>query len=556
MTYGFRYGLLVLACGVLLAGIARAEENNSAVTDGPSRGELFEARMRADMGPAYNPLSAAAIPAFVLPKDVKGDLRFGVDVSHYNDENCVCKPGEICSECKVDWSKAQQQKISFVYVKASQGTQYRDPTFAYHWRALAEKKIARGAYHFMSADEDPVAQADNFLDKLDESGKLLAVDLPPCLDLEADLRKDSSKRWIVTDTGEIRDFWLGQQPDAIVQKVLQWLKRVEEKTGRIPIIYTSRGWWNDRIKDEKKIALFSRYPIWIANYTDTGSPINGKPKVPNDQVWTLWQFTETGRTGTDTLPGKVDINVFNGELGSFERTLGVAIPEQKVAQANPSPPSDAAKPSEPAAEAKPSEPKDTGKSLIERRMLGWRHGQKRSETKRLNPLLVDWDKLPESDRNQRCRETADLPKMLAGAGYVLRRVNLIRAYGDWLAKAGESIDQAAAHQSPANEQPRHNVVIAEIDRPEGFAIAERALELPRTSLWLASREDPMALARAFSGDRAKGFKILLEKADGWTRYDHLVAGSVAGSDTAKKPSDGAANDSAVAVMPMPLRSVT
>src|SRR5262249_40956567 len=150
------------------------------------------------------------------------------------------KPGEACTACKINWSRAQSQKVSFVYAKATQGTRYRDPTFDYHWRTLGEKKISRGAYHFMSADEEPIEQADNFLEKLEDSGKLLAADLPPCLDLESDVRKDRAKRWIVTDTGEIRDFWLGQDPDDIIQKVLKWLKHVEEKTGRTPIIYTSR----------------------------------------------------------------------------------------------------------------------------------------------------------------------------------------------------------------------------------------------------------------------------------------------------------------------------
>lgn len=184
--------------------------------------------------------------------------------------------------------------------------------------------------------------------------------------------------------------------------------------------------------------------------------------------------------------------------------------------------------------------------LIERRMLGWRHGQKRSETKRLNPLLVEWEKLPESDKEQRRKETADLPKMLAGAGYVLRRVNLIRAYGDWLAKAGEMMDQAEAQADQ-----RHNIVLAEIDRPEGFAIAERAIGLPSTSLWLASYEDPLALARSLSGDQAKRFKVLLDKADGWTRCDHLVASSITNSETTEKP-----NDIPTKAMPTQLRSVT
>jgi len=128
--------------------------------------------------------------------------------------------------------------------------------------------------------------------------------------------------------------------------------------------------------------------------------------------------------------------------------------------------------------------------------------------------------------------------MLAGAGYVLRRVHLVRAFGHWLASAGALMDQAEAHKGN-----RHNVVVAEIDRPEGFAIAERALRLPKLSLWLASREDPLALAHSISGEQEKRFKALLAKADGWTRCDHLVASSAG----APKPADAQETFAAKAV---------
>ena len=180
--------------------------------------------------------------------------------------------------------------------------------------------------------------------------------------------------------------------------------------------------------------------------------------------------------------------------------------------------------------------------LIERRLLGWRHGAKRSEAKRLNPLLVEWAKLPETDKEQRREETADLPKMLAGAGYVLRRVHLIRAYGDWLAEASALMDEAEAHK-----EQRHNVVVAEIDRPEGLAIAERAINLPNVSLWLASHEDPLALMRSLKGGHAERFKILLAKADGWTRCDHLIAAPGSADNPSEIPAKAA---------PPQLRSVT
>jgi lysozyme len=331
MRSWYRCGLRVLACGMFFAAISAARANDSESFDGPSRQQLFETRLAAELGPE-GALAAAAAPPFFLPSDVKGNSIFGVDVSHHNDENCRCKPGEACKECKIDWSRAHTQKLSFVYLKASQGTRYRDPTFEYHWRTLAQHNIARGAYHFMSADEDPIEQADNFVDKLEASGAALPTDLPPCLDLESDLRKDRAKRWLVSlETGQIRDFWSDQEPDEILQKVLKWLKRVEERTGRVPVIYTSRGWWNDRIKDEKKFAQFARYPIWIANYPGSGSPLNAQPKVPNGQTWTLWQFTETGRMqDADVVPGRLDINKFNASLGSLHQVLGASVTEVKT----------------------------------------------------------------------------------------------------------------------------------------------------------------------------------------------------------------------------------
>lgn len=105
MNYAIRYGLMVIACSVLLAGVARAEENDASVSDGPSRAELFEARMRADLGANLGSLSASVTRPFVLPTDVLGDAIYGIDVSHYNDENCVCKAGQKCNQCKINWGQ-------------------------------------------------------------------------------------------------------------------------------------------------------------------------------------------------------------------------------------------------------------------------------------------------------------------------------------------------------------------------------------------------------------------------------------------------------------------
>ncbi len=332
MTFAIRCGLLALACSALLSGPVRADENDASMLDGPSRAELFGARMKAEYGPSV--VSNAIARPFVIPGDILGDAVYGVDVSHHNDGNCTCKAGQKCGGCKINWARAARQKIGFAYIKTTQGTHFKDPTFDYHWRALGRTGIARGAMHFMSADEDPIEQADHFVDKLQESGKLGPADLPPCLDLEADLRRDAAKKWIVVaESGEKLDFWKGQEPDEIMDKILRWLRRVEERTGRTPIVYTSRSWWRERIQDDKKFAVLKRYPIWIANYPESGRPLTDSPKVPNEQNWVLWHFADNAiMKDAGIMPGGIDISIFKGSLDNFRKTFGVSAPEpQEVA---------------------------------------------------------------------------------------------------------------------------------------------------------------------------------------------------------------------------------
>jgi lysozyme len=364
MFDAIRYGLMVFACGAVLAGFARAEDSDANASDGPSRAELYEMRLRSDLGPNVSSLSAVLAQPFLIPAHILGDAIYGIDVSHYNDENCTCKVGQKCDQCKINWGQVPGQKIAFVYLKATQGARYSDPTFEHHWRTLAQHKIHRGAYHFMSADVDPVAQADYFVDQLEAAGKMTPTDMPPCLDLESDYRKDAAKKWIVADSGEKLDFWKGQEPEEILGKILKWLNRVEQRTGRIPMIYTSRGWWRDRIRDEKKFLLLKRYPLWIANYPESGRPAHDTPKVPNNQPWLIWQFTNNGKMNEAAiLPGFVDVSVFRGTLPGFRQSFNLSGYEVEVARTDDA--KDAAKPAQQLAAVNQNQANDASKAGAE-----------------------------------------------------------------------------------------------------------------------------------------------------------------------------------------------
>ncbi len=59
---------------------------------------------------------------------------------------------------------------SFGFTKATEGTDWLDPTFAANWASLREEGKPRGAYHFFHPGIDPVAQAKFFLSVVHEHG--------------------------------------------------------------------------------------------------------------------------------------------------------------------------------------------------------------------------------------------------------------------------------------------------------------------------------------------------------------------------------------------------
>lgn len=194
----------------------------------------------------------------------------------------------------------------FTYIKATQGTTFLDGRFHRTWDSIGAvraqgKTIYRGAYHFLSASSDPVAQANNYLHTV---GTIGPNDLPPCLDVEWD--------------GET-DAWAAFSEDQIAQKISQWIDTVEAATGRKVVIYTSAAWWNVRAPHVKK---FADNKIWVADYGGwQRSP--QAPHIQDGYNWALWQFTETGKTSTGGLPGQADVSLFKGKLADFQAAFGL-----------------------------------------------------------------------------------------------------------------------------------------------------------------------------------------------------------------------------------------
>lgn len=282
-----------------LVGLAQSatwtEEDWEPLVDEPSRQELlrFNSPMELDAELSRN---------FRFPEDTHtGTQIFGIDISHYSPSN-------------LPFAKFKEKNILFVYMKATQGTGYKDSKFKDFWAAAgalpATKKVPRGAYHFLSASSDPELQAERFVAYVNLHGGIRADDLPPVMDLEWDKATSIS-----------RDRWADKTSAQIVSRALLFLARVEALTGKIPMIYTSKAWWRERGISDSDIQKFARYKLWIADYSNA-TLANENPRGPNNVVPHLWQFTDKSRiTGGPTA--NLDANAFRGTLDDFVRLFGL-----------------------------------------------------------------------------------------------------------------------------------------------------------------------------------------------------------------------------------------
>ncbi len=204
--------------------------------------------------------------------------RQGVDVSHYQGV--------------VNWESVKETGISFAIAKATGGTRYIDSQFNNNWHGMREAGLIRGAYHFFYADEDAITQAEHFLQTVPS---LSANDLPPLLDVEiAD--------HVPTET--------------IVAGALTWMRYVEQRLGKKPMIYSSVSFYKANLA-----ANFKDYGLWIAEYDDqVQQPDAGR-------FWQIWQYSETG--SVHGISSHVDLDIFNGDedqLMAFVNSSGSSPP--------------------------------------------------------------------------------------------------------------------------------------------------------------------------------------------------------------------------------------
>jgi lysozyme len=195
----------------------------------------------------------------------------GIDVSRYQGD--------------IHWKQVEASGIDFAFIRVSDGLNYVDSRFRDNWRQARKAHVIRGAYQYFRSEEDPLAQAELFLRQV---GSLRAGDLPAVLDVESNRA--------------------GLNPEEFAASLSVWLERVRQETGRPPIIYTRKNFWERHLGET---GLARRHPLWVAHYEVF------LPAIPGEwSDWTFHQYTDRGnRAGkrrVHGIRGDVDLNRFNG----------------------------------------------------------------------------------------------------------------------------------------------------------------------------------------------------------------------------------------------------
>lgn len=194
----------------------------------------------------------------------------------------------------IDWPTVARGPWSFVYLKASEGGNFKDPRFAANWAGSGRTGLPRGAYHFFTFCRSGAEQAANFIAMVPRTSPML----PPVADLE--FGGNCSKRPAQAELN---------------RELKQFLARLETHYQRRPVLYVTESFARTYLAHGE----FAHYPLWVRD-------ILREPRYFVEREWRLWQFSNRGRV--PGIQGRVDQNVFAGSPADFQRFILPVPPAQ------------------------------------------------------------------------------------------------------------------------------------------------------------------------------------------------------------------------------------
>lgn len=196
----------------------------------------------------------------------------------------------------IDFEAVKRAGIEFVYIKASEGSDFVDPFFYRNYANAQNAGLLVGFCHYLTARSpaEVMREAWHFTSVTEGL---------------------SSEGRMVMDMEEVE----GLSRDQVNEIAYTFLQRVEEFSGRSAAIYADAA--TAAVMGEE----LTVWPLWIAQY-EVEEPSRDNPW----EDWEGWQYTDMGRVAG--IQGNVDRNIFNEGMldcdGSGVQSLGER-PEQE-----------------------------------------------------------------------------------------------------------------------------------------------------------------------------------------------------------------------------------
>ncbi|GAA3197047.1 lysozyme [Streptomyces virens] len=273
------------ALGVLGAALALTATTAGGATAAP---QPDRDRAKVQPGEAYMGVGARIHEGAPADEPSMGimaptDGVQGIDVSHWQGA--------------INWTSVRNAGIQFAWIKATEGTTYKDDRFNSNYTNAYHAGVIRGAYHFARPNVSNGATQANFFASSGGAWSRDNLTLPGVLDIEHNpygamcygLSTTAMRTWIT-------DFY----------------NTYKARTSRDVVIYTTASWWNTCTGNWT--GMGGKSPLWAAHWGASS------PTIPAGfPTWTVWQYTATG--SVSGVSGNVDRNQFNG---SRDRLLALA----------------------------------------------------------------------------------------------------------------------------------------------------------------------------------------------------------------------------------------
>jgi lysozyme len=205
----------------------------------------------------------------VAPDPERFPVR-GIDVSHHQGI--------------IDWGRVKASGQSFVFIKATEGADFRDRRFHENWALARAQGLVTGAYHYFTFCSPGLAQAENFLAVAPRAARTL----PLAVDVEF--------------TGNCVGW---ENMDEIRRELLIFDEHVREHAGYSPLLYTTEDVRRELVPAELHPRGYWLRSLW------------GEPS--EDAKWHFWQYSDTGRV--PGVSGVVDLNVFVGPRATWQAVV-------------------------------------------------------------------------------------------------------------------------------------------------------------------------------------------------------------------------------------------